>query len=187
MAAKVTRKNAPTAPQTPSKASFLPVADIEGESRDRTLTRVMLQPDVRHAQLCMGFASAAFGDKETPNIIDATHILAETLAKAQTGDKGGTSRLLAAQAATLDSIFAEMARRSAMNLGKYPDAADRYMRLALKAQTACRTTLESLAKLHQPREQTIRHVHVAEGGQAVIADQFHHHTGKHGGEGTDAK
>ncbi len=30
---------------------------------------------------------------------------------------------------------------------------------------------------HQPREQTVRHVHVNEGGQAVIADQFHNHTG----------
>ncbi len=33
------------------------------------------------------------------------------------------------------------------------------------------------AKLHQPREQTVRHVHVNEGGQAVIADQFHNHRG----------
>ena len=30
---------------------------------------------------------------------------------------------------------------------------------------------------HRPREQTVRHVHVNEGGQAVIADQFHHHAG----------
>jgi len=37
--------------------------------------------------------------------------------------------------------------------------------------------LEALAKLHQPREQTVRHVHVNEGGQAVIADQFHRHGG----------
>ncbi|OYU35259.1 MAG: hypothetical protein CFE35_09710 [Novosphingobium sp. PASSN1] len=43
----------------------------------------------------------------------------------------------------------------------------RYMRLALKAQAACRSTLEALARLHQPREQTVKHVHVSEGGQAV--------------------
>ena len=28
-------------------------------------------------------------------------------------------------------------------------------------------------KLHQPREQTVKHVHVNEGGQAVVADHFH--------------
>ena len=47
----------------------------------------------------------------------------------------------------------------------------------MKAQAQSRATLEALTKLHQPREQTVRHVHVNEGGQAVIADQFHHHAG----------
>lgn len=46
---------------------------------------------------------------------------------------------------------------------------------AVRAQS--RATLEALAKLHQPREQTVRHVHVNEGGQAVIANQVHHHAG----------
>ena len=36
---------------------------------------------------------------------------------------------------------------------------------------------EGLRCQRQPREQTVRHVHVNEGGQAVIADQFHNHTG----------
>lgn len=62
-------------------------------------------------------------------------------------------------------------------MGDYINATERYGRLALKAQSNCRSTLETLAKLHQPREQTVRHVHVNEGGQAVIADQFHHHDG----------
>lgn len=66
---------------------------------------------------------------------------------------------------------------STISLVHYPDAADRYMRLALKAQAACRSTLEALARLHQPREQTVKHVHVNEGGQAVVADHFHQHTG----------
>lgn len=60
-----------------------------------------------------------------------------------------------------------------MNLGEYPQAMERYTRLALKAQGNCRATLEALAKLHQPREQTVKHVHVNEGGQAVVADHFH--------------
>ena len=87
------------------------------------------------------------------------------------------SHILAAQALTLDNMFTELARRTALNMGDYVNAAERYGRLALKAQSNCRATLETLAKLHQPREQTVRHVHVNEGGQAVIADQFHNHTG----------
>lgn len=89
------------------------------------------------------------------------------------------SRIYTSQAISLDALFTELARRSGNNMGQYPDAADRYMRLALKAQAACRSTLEALARLHQPREQTVKHVHVNEGGQAVVADQFHHHAGGH--------
>lgn len=76
-----------------------------------------------------------------------------------------------------DPYPTELPRRAALNMGDHISAAERYGRLALKAQSNCRATIEALAKLHQPREQTVRHVHVNEGGQAVIADQFHHHTG----------
>jgi len=43
-----------------------------------------------------------------------------------------------------------MARRSAMNMGEYIDAADRYMRLALKAQGQSRATVETLAAMKNP-------------------------------------
>ncbi len=75
-------------------------------------------------------------------------------------------------------MFTELARRATVNFGDYPLAAERYARLAFKAQANCRASLEALTKLHQPREQTVRHVHVNEGGQAVIADEIHHHGGK---------
>ena len=97
--------------------------------------------------------------------------------KAEGGDLALVSRMLAAQAITLDSMFTEFARRAAINMDEYIHAAERYGRLALKAQGNCRATLDTLAKLHQPREQIVRHVHVNEGGQAIVADQFHHHTG----------
>ncbi|KEO87820.1 hypothetical protein EH30_00120 [Erythrobacter sp. JL475] len=107
----------------------------------------------------------------------STAVFGDAMARAREGDKSLASDILAAQAVTLDTMFTELARRSAVNMGEYLDASERYMRLALKAQANCRTTLEALAKLHQPREQTVKHVHVNEGGQAVVADQFHQHGG----------
>ena len=98
-------------------------------------------------------------------------------AKAQSGDLAIAARVLAAQVTTLDSMFTELARRAACNMGEYINAAERYGRLALKTQSNCRATIEALAKLHQPREQTVRHVHVNEGGQAVVVEHFHNHTG----------
>jgi len=109
--------------------------------------------------------------------MDCADYVASHGEQAASGDLAFASRMLAAQALSLDEMFTELARRAAMNLGTYLDAGERYARLALKAQANSRATIEALAKLHQPREQTVRHVHVNEGGQAIVADQFHHHAG----------
>ena len=105
---------------------------------------------------------------------DAIHARGDVATK---GELGFASRTLAAQAMTLDTIFTEMARRMALNMGDYLGAAETYARIALKAQAQSRATLEALVKAHQPREQTVHNVHVNEGGQAVIAEQFYNHGG----------
>lgn len=149
----------------------------DGDDRDVLLAKVALSPGARHAATASNFAASLFSDKHQSPIMASTTALRETMATAVRGDKAMASSILAAQAVVLDTMFTELSRRSAANLGQYIDAADRYMRLALKAQANCRATLEALAKLHQPREQTVKHVHVNEGGQAIVADQFHQHTG----------
>ena len=148
------------------------------ESEYLATARAILNPDARHGMTAAQLFKAHLGDSGlAPGIGDYGDAFAEQGKKAASGDLTFASRMLASQALSLDSIFTEMARRSALNMGEYIEASERFMRLALKAQAGSRATLEALAKLHQPREQTVRHVHVNEGGQAVIADQFHHHTG----------
>jgi hypothetical protein len=66
-----------------------------------------------------------------------------------------------------------MAQHMALNMGEFLGATETYACIALKAQAQSRATLETLAKLHQPREQTARHVNVSESGQAVIAENVH--------------
>lgn len=149
----------------------------DGDDRDLLLAKVALAPGARHAATASNFAASLFSDKHQSPIMASTAALGEKMAAAGRGDKAMASDILAAQAVVLDTMFTELARRSAANLGQYIDAADRYMRLALKAQANCRATLEALAKLHQPREQTVKHVHVNEGGQAIVADQIHQHAG----------
>ena len=148
------------------------------ETGAQTMARKLMEPAFRNAAAASGFTAKMLGDKiERPGLADYAHHFQLTSEKAAEGDLAMASHILAAHAMTLDSMFTELARRAAMNMGDYINAAERYGRLALKAQSNCRATLEALAKLHQPREQTVRHVHVSEGGQAVIADQFHNHTG----------
>jgi hypothetical protein len=156
----------------------LPVRKEPGETEALSTARVVMESNFRHGLTVAQVLKVPFGSADfTVGIGDYADAIAEKAAAAQKGDLRFASRMLAAQAVTLDTIFGEMARRMALNMGDYLGATETYGRIAMKAQAQSRAALETLAKLHQPREQTVRHVHVNEGGQAVIADQFHHHPG----------
>lgn len=154
------------------------VAKTEDETAGFATARAALGPNFRHAVTVSQILKPSFGSMEGApgfgDYADAIHARGDAAIK---GELAFASRTLAAQAMTLDTIFTEMARRMALNMGEHLVATETYARIALKAQAQSRATLEALAKLHQPREQTVRHVHVNEGGQAVIADQVHHHAG----------
>lgn len=164
------------APRPPKANEYLVEAG-EGEDRDMLLGRLALEPGVRHASLAAGYASGMFGDSHETPIKTRVAILGDAAREARAGGKGMSSDILMTQAMVLDTMFTELAARAATSMGRNLEVTDRYMRLALKAQANCRSTIEALAKLHQPREQVVKHVHVNEGGQAIVADQFHQHTG----------
>jgi hypothetical protein len=162
-------------PATAKNVLELKVED--GDDRDKQLARVALGAGPRHAFVASNFAAGVFSDGHQTPIMASTAAIADNMAKARDGEKTMPSDILSAQAVVLDTMFTELGRRASLNMGQHIEAADRYMRLALKAQANCRATLEALAKLHQPREQTVKHVHVNEGGQAIVADHIHQHTG----------
>lgn len=144
----------------------------------RATAAAILAPAFRHGIAAAQTHTAQFGKLDVaPGLADYADGISAVSKRAKAGDLTFASELLAAQALSLDGIFTEMARRMALNMGEYLGATETYARIAMKAQAQSRATLEALAKLHQPREQTVRHVHVNEGGQAVVADHFHHHHG----------
>ena len=162
------------------------VLDAEkGETETESMTRAMVGPYLRHGVVAKGLADKMTGKLPgDPQLDDYGRAIKAKADLARKGDMTLASEMLTAQSLSLDALFTELTRRATINFGDYPLAAERYARLAFKAQANCRASLEALAKLHQPREQTVRHVHVNEGGQAVIADEFHHHGG---GSGENAK
>jgi hypothetical protein len=173
----MTRKTGSKKRATPDPHT-LQVGQGPDETGGEAMARVLLNSNARHGHVALAFAGGMLDNTaEKPGLMDCAFFVKAQADKAAGGDLEFASRMLAAQATTLDAVFAEMARRAHVNFPNHFDASERFLRLALKAQTNCRATLESLAKLHQPREQTVRHVHVNEGGQAIVADQFHHHTG----------
>jgi len=173
MTAKQTKAKAP-ADKGPNNG--LVVGKKDDETEALATARAVIAPSFRHGMVASQLLKTHFaGSVNAPGLGDYADILQARSTKAADGDLKFVSGMLAAQASTLDTIFAEMARRMALNMGEHMAATEIYARIALKAQANSRATLEALAKLHQPREQTVRHVHVNEGGQAVIADQVHNH------------
>ena len=149
-----------------------------GETEQETMARVMIGPFMRHGILGQAVSLKSFGPiPGEPNFDDFGNAIRAKANAAASGELTLATEMLVAQAVSLDALFVELARRSVTNFGEYPLAAERYARLAFKAQSHSRASLEALAKMHQPREQTVRHVHVNQGGQAVVADTFHNHGG----------
>ena len=86
------------------------------------------------------------------------------------GDLKRAEELLISQAQTLDTIFHQLVRRSVGNMGQghYLQAADTYMRSALRAQSQCRATLETLAVIKNPTPIAfVRQANIAHGAQQV--------------------
>ena len=76
--------------------------------------------------------------------------------------------MLNGQAVALNAMFAELARRGAMNMGEHLDATDRYIRLALKAQSQARATVEAIAAIKNPPVVFARQANINNGGQQQV-------------------
>ena len=106
---------------------------------------------------------------------DQTDVIALTLALreqinlvSKENDLSRAEEMLICQAHSLDALFFALTKRATMNMGEYLDAAEKYMRMALRAQSQCRATLETLALLKNPPNPTfIRQANVAHGPQQV--------------------
>lgn len=129
-----------------------------------TLAHTSLRPTIQAALTLLDY-NKAFGEMSINTLVDD---LVKQCDLANKGDLSRAEALLTAQAHTLDAIFNNLARRAALNMGEYVNAAEIYMRLALKAQTQCRSTLETLAAIKNPQPVAfVRQANIAHGPQQV--------------------
>ena len=147
-----------------------------GDTNEKGLAKVALDPAAHALSVAEPFNRGSFGKR---GVTETFAVLVDQLKGAKAGDLSHYRALLASQAISLNSIFTEMSRRAACNMGEYMGATESYMRLALKAQAQSRATIEALERLANGREQTVKHVHVDNrGGQAVIAENLNQGGGK---------
>lgn len=162
----MTTKRKTTKPTTPttSDAGTIVLTEQPGKTHERILADVTADGTLSNAHTLATFAKPTMGELQ---LAECVHALRDKTRAVNRGDLSAAEAMLMEQAAALNAIFGELARRSALNLGEYMDAADRYMRLALKAQTQCRATLETLATIKNPPTVFARQANIAHGPQQV--------------------
>ena len=161
-----TTKKSQTAPATmkPDEGKKLNVVVTPGKSQAYMTASLLFDGVVGNAITAQTFAKGDFG---TLDLTECVNVLREKAERTHSGDLRHAETTLTAQAAALDAIFNDMARRAALNAGQYLDAAERYLRLALKAQGQCRATLETLAAIKNPPVVFAKQANISHGPQQV--------------------
>jgi len=161
-----TKSRSGTSPAASSKKIGSNKLSVKAESEEQkaaALVRSVTSPTVRGAVTTQAF-SKAFGETDLQSLVNE---LGKQCKRVRDGDLARAESLLMTQAHSLDSIFNELARRAALNMGEYLNATERYLRLALKAQSQCRATLETLAAIKNPPVIYARQANIANGPQQV--------------------
>ena len=130
------------------------------EDQDEAISKTLSRPETQ----------AAITIQQLTSLHDV-NALAKTLTQ-QTDEilKGNMSRcesMLISQAHTLDELFNNLARRAALNMGEHMQAVETYFRLALKAQSQCRATLETLSAIKNPPVIFAKQANISTGNQQI--------------------
>jgi hypothetical protein len=157
-------KSVPTKPPTPRGPNVLEIGGDPIEA-GQLVANLAAEGLCTNAVLMRNFSTSITGEI---GITEAMNALRESVASVSKGDQSPYETMLLGQAAALNAIFAELARRASLNMGEYMDATDRYMRLALKAQGQCRATLETLAAIKNPPLVYARQANINNGGQQQV-------------------
>ncbi|ARJ65057.1 hypothetical protein WV31_04955 [Magnetospirillum sp. ME-1] len=168
----MTKKN----PEPKNDAGVLRVMPDGDKSHERLFAEIGLSPVALNAYTSQTFGKGFAGDL---NINECIAILGEKAGKVRGGDTSDLESMLVAQATALDAIFMEMARRAALNMGAHLQATETYMRLALKAQSQARCTVETISEIKNPRAAVafVKQANITSGPQQVnngVGAQYAH-------------
>jgi hypothetical protein len=144
------------------------VARAYADASARTLTR----PEVTAA------AAIEHWQRDTHDVNALVTELNRQVEAVNNGDMRRAEAMLIAQAHTLDQIFMNLARRAVTQ--EYLKQWDTYMRMAMKAQSQCRMTLESLATLKNPQVVFARQANINNGGQQQVNNGVTNHPSRAG-------
>lgn len=156
-----------TKPEAANK-NALKVTIAPGDDVDVAIVKARLHPVTSATATIRGFEKPMTENGFASLVTELSRHVEDVKA----GNMNRPETILIMQAQTLDVIFHTMAQRAAANVGTYRDTAELYLRMALKAQSQCRSTLETLAEIKAPRSTNfIRQQNVAHQQQVNNANQ----------------
>jgi hypothetical protein len=136
--------------------------DTTGKGYAAQIARTSLRPTVQ-AAITLAAYGKSMAELDTCSLLDA---LDEQMDACKSGDLQRAEDMLAAQAHTLDGIFNSLARRALQ--ADYVDHFERYLKLALRAQSQARMTWEALATIKNPPMMGyVQQANIAHGPQQV--------------------
>ncbi len=148
---------APIAKPLPSKSRQLDVVEEPGVSIDRVKAKLAIGATIPNASTALDYSIGLFPDI---NLNECAKQMNSEIRDVNGGNLDSLEGMLAAQAIALNAIFNNFAKRAA-HADVMPKL-EAYMRLALKAQSQCRTTVEAIAEIKYPKTATfIRQANIA--------------------------
>jgi hypothetical protein len=131
-----------------SSNEVLPLDQKPEETEGRAKARHMLHPAI-------GAATVVRDVNQVAGVLPLPDLVSELTDQMRTSENGSLVRseeFLVAHIHTLDALFAGLSRRALSEMREYfNDDAYGCMRLALKAQSQCKATIEALASVKNPR------------------------------------
>jgi len=148
-------------PTTRGTNATVTMKQLPEESDAATVAREAQDPALRAAMV--GFVHDpinAAGSVDVNEYRKQVEFQAELVKR---GDLSRPEEILSAQAGTLDMLFNILADKALRNIaGGYQGAGETYLRMAMKAQSQCRTTIEAIGELKYPKSPTfIRQQNIA--------------------------
>jgi len=160
---------------------FLP--SRQDMTQDEHVAEVLVEGTATSAMTVAAFAKGTHGAVDLTEVFRALQADGRAV---KAGDLAGVEAVLAAQVVALNLIFGELARRAALHMDEHLDAMDRNLRLAMKAQSQCRATAETLAIMKQGPAVYARQANIAHGPQQVNNGVLRPSTGSRPGGKTES-
>lgn len=147
--------------QPSTKENATELSDEKKANKAKALAQVAIRPSANAAAVIAEYGKT-FGDQDVSELMEELIISMDDINK---GDLKRCENMLLGQAYALQSIFMNLSRKA--NIQEHMKNIDAFLRLALKAQSQCRATLETLAAIKNPPVIFAKQANISSGHQQV--------------------